>query len=146
MFQSMNRVGMRLKQRGRGRGRRREEGIGSCRDSVEWRHTPLGAAGMHPFVLAACRLGCKQWRKSCIVAVRIVSRKAVTLSSGSCALPLPTLNPLPSPLAGSKGGRALQSLPRIRMYLQRKQIVKFRLPSIIFRKGWLGFLPLPLAH
>lgn len=56
----------------------------------------LGAAGMHPFVLAACRLGCKQWRKSCIVAVRIVSRKAVTLSAGSCALPT---SPYPESLA-----------------------------------------------
>lgn len=96
IFESMNRAGMRLKQRGRERGRRREEGIGSCRDSMEWRHTPLGAAGMHPFVLAACRLGCKQWQKSCIVAARIVSRKAVTLSSGSCALPT---SPYPGSLA-----------------------------------------------
>lgn len=54
--------------------------------SGDTRHS--GAAGMHP---CSCwtrgSLGCKQWRKSCIVAARIVSRKAVTLSSGSCVPP-----------------------------------------------------------
>lgn len=129
----------------------REEGIGSCRALLEWRHTPLGAAGMHPFLLAACRVGCKQWRKSCIVAARIVSRKAVTLSSGSCTVRLPL--PLPLPLllsrslrhpsfAGSKGWRGPPIPPR---YLQRKQILaEISFTEYYLSEGWLSFLLLCL--
>lgn len=98
-------------------------------------HANSGAAGMHPrscWTRGGPRR--KQWRKSCIVAARIVSRKAVTLSSGSCvlpALPLAARTPRRPPFCWFQGWLG-PSNPGHGVCAESKYLPKFRLPSIIF--------------
>lgn len=100
------------------------------------------------FVLAACRLGCKQWRKSCIVAARIVSRKAVTLSSGSCALPTsPYPGSLAIPFSWFQGWKG-PPIPATDTYVSvEKANSEISFTEYYLSKRMAGlFLMLPLTH